>query len=413
MSKNIIMHIDVNSAFLSWQASYEKQLGIERDIRDIPSVIGGNEKNRHGIVLAKSVPAKKYKIKTGESLFETRQKCSNILIVPPNYNVYTKASRKLREFLYTFTPDVEPFSIDECFIRFTNMGKEESIDKSNFIRTSIKKIFGYTVNIGISENKLLAKMAGNFEKPNKCHTCFPNEVKDKLWPLPIGELFMVGKKTKAKLEKIGIHTIGDLANYDYNIISTILKSHGKLIYNYSWGIDNSTFSNKENMKSIGNSSTLKFDVTDKETAHAIILSLVESTSWRLRESKACCNVISIGIKYSDFSYISRQKKIILSTNSTDFIYKNICNLFDKTWNNNPIRQLGVSVSNLEFGTIKQISIFDNTIINKSSNLDKTIDTIRKKYGDTSIIRGVFANSDFQPLLGGYPSDEYIGMKSIL
>ncbi|QSX06316.1 DNA polymerase IV [Sedimentibacter sp. zth1] len=413
MSTNIIMHIDVNSAFLSWQATHEKQIGIERDIREVPSVIGGNEKSRHGIVLAKSVPAKKYKIQTGESLFEARQKCPNLLVVPPDYNIYTKASKKLREFLKTFTPDVEPFSIDECFIRFTDMSREKAIKMSHHIRTKIHEMFGYTVNIGISENKLLAKMAGDFEKPNKCHTCFPNEIKDKMWPLPVGDLFMVGRKTNQKLEKIGIHTIGDLANYDYNALSALLKSHGRLIYNYSWGKDNSEFKGEEQIKSVGNSSTLKFDVTDKETAHTILLSLIEVTAWRLREAKAYCTVVSIGIKYSDFSYLSRQRKLSFTTDCTNTIYENICNLFDNIWDGNPIRQLGVGVSDLDFSTSRQISIFEDNETKKNEDLDKTIDKIRYKYGDTSIIRGMFANTDFQPLLGGYPSDEYIGMSSNL
>lgn len=407
------MHIDVNSAFLSWHAAYEKQLGIERDLRSIPSVIGGNEKSRHGIVLAKSIPAKKYNIQTGESLFEARQKCPNLLIVHPSYDVYTKASRVLREFLRTFTPDVEAFSIDECFIRFTDIDREKAMNLAYFIKDTINERFGYTVNIGISENKLLAKMAGDFEKPNKCHTCFLEEIKDKLWPLPVEDLFMVGRKTKQKLNRIGIYTIGDLANYDYNAIVALFKSHGKLIYDYAWGRDDSEFKGIENVKSVGNSSTLKFDVTDTDTAHIILLSLVEVTAWRLREIGAFCKVISVGIKYSDFFYISRQKKISFFTDCTNDIYENICKLFDDTWDKKPIRQLGVSVTDLEFRDIKQISLFQSNLSKKSEVLDKTIDKIRCRYGDTAIIRGMFANSDFQPLLGGYPSDEYIGMSSIL
>ena len=407
------MHIDVNSAFLSWHATHEKQIGVERDIREIPSVIGGNEKSRHGIVLAKSLPAKKFNIQTGESLFEARQKCPNLLVVLPDYNVYTKASKKLREFLKTFTPDVEAFSIDECFVRFTDIDREKAVSLAYLIKDRINEIFGYTVNIGISENKLLAKMAGDFSKPNKCHTCFPEEIKEKMWVLPVEDLFMVGRKTKQKLNKIGIQTIGQLANFDYNIILSLLKSHGNLIYNYAWGRDISVFHKVECVKSVGNSSTLRFDVTDTETAHIILLSLVEVTVWRLREINAYCNVISIGIKSSDFYYITRQRKLSYFTNCTNDIYKEVCKLFDEVWDKTPVRQLGVSLSNLEFRTVKQIDLFQSKFSLKSEILDKTIDKIRYKYGDTAVIRGIFANSDFQPLLGGYPSDEYIGMSSIL
>ncbi len=413
MSNTIIMHIDVNSAFLSWTAAYELQLGINRDIRNIPSVIGGNEENRHGIVLAKSVPAKKFKIQTGMSLMEARQLCPNLLIVPPNYQVYVRASKSLREFLNTFTPDVEVFSIDECFILFTDIDRVEAINLAYKIKENIKKYYGYTVNIGISTNKLLAKMAGDFEKPDKCHTCFPEEIKEKLWPLPVENLFMVGRRTKPKLNRWGIYTIGDLANADYKLISSMLKSHGRLIYAYANGLDASTFKPTIPIKSVGNSSTLKFDVEDEETAHLIILSLVEMTAWRLRESKMMCKVISVSIKNSEFGYISRQKKLPYFTDCTKDIYKNMCNLFDTTWDKRSIRQLGVSVSDLEEAKFQQMSIFKNRELLNNEKLDKVIDRIREKYGDTALIRGVFANSELAPLLGGYPDDEYPGMSSIL
>lgn len=409
----IVMHIDVNSAFLAWTAAYEKQLGIERDIREVPSVIGGNEQNRHGIVLAKSVPAKKFKIQTGMSLMEARNLCPNILVVPPNYQVYIRASKALREYLNTFTPDVEVFSIDECFLRFTDINREQAVVLAYGIKEGIKKNFGYTVNVGISTNKLLAKMAGDFEKPDKCHTCFPEEIERKLWPLDVGELFMVGRKTKPKLNRWGVYTIGDLAKVNPRLIFNYLGAHGRLIYAYANGIDASTFKPSPPMKSVGNSSTLKFDVSDIETAHAIILSLVEMTAWRLREAEMMCNVVNVSIKDKDFNYISRQKKLLYFTDCTKEIYKNICALFDKYWDGKPIRQLGVSVSDLEFAKFQQLSMFKDRNALNNEKLDKVIDSIREKYGDTSIIRGVFANSELAPLLGGYPDDEYPGMSSIL
>lgn len=410
---SIVMHIDVNSAFLSWTAAYEQQQGIERDIRNIPAVIGGNEKNRHGIVLTKSIPAKKFKIQTGMSLMEARQLCLNLLVVPPNYQIYTRASKALREFLSTYTPDVEPFSIDECFLRFTDKSREQAISLAHNIREGVKETFGYTVNIGISTNKLLAKMAGDFEKPDKCHTCFPEEIETKLWPLPVEDLFMVGRRTKPKLNRWGIYTIGDLAKTDPKFIFNRLGVYGRMIYSYANGIDASTFKPAPPIKSVGNSSTLKFDVTDVETAHAIILSLVEMTAWRLREAEMMCKVVSVGIKDKNFGYISRQKKLQYFTDCTNDIYKNICNLFDRHWDGRPIRQLGVSVSDLEFAKFQQLSLFKDRNTLNNEKLDKVIDSIREKYGDTAIIRGVFANSELSPILGGYPDDEYIGMSSIL
>ena len=407
------MHVDVNSAFLSWTAAYEKQMGLDRDIRTVPSVIGGNEENRHGIVLAKSVPAKKYKIQTGESLFEARNKCPNLLIVPPDYKVYVKASKALRELLKTYTPEVEVFSIDECFLRFTDISREEAVSLSYEIKDSVREKFGYTVNIGVSTNKLLAKQAGDLEKPDKCHTIFVDEIKEKLWILPVEDLFMVGRRTKPKLNKWGIYTIGDLANADYQLISSMLKSHGRMIYNYAWGRDNSVFKPKDPIKSVGNSSTLKSNVTDKQTAHVILLSLTEMTAWRLREANMNCRVVSVSIKDSDFGYSAKQKKLMYFTDCTRDIYMNICDLFDELWDERPIRQLGVSVSDLEYSSFKQINIFQDRLSRKNEIFEKGVDKIRSKYGDKSVSRGLFANSNLKPFLGGYPDDDYPGMGSIL
>ncbi len=407
------MHIDVNSAFLSWTAAYEKQIGIDRDIREVASVIGGKEESRHGIVLAKSVIAKKFKIQTGMSLMEARKLCPDLLVVPPNYSIYVRASKVLRDYLTTYTPDVRVFSIDECFLRFTDLKREEALKLAYKIKDAVREKFGYTVNVGVSENKLLAKQAGDLEKPDKCHTMFLDEIKNKLWALPVEELYMVGRKTKPKLNKLGIFTVGDLANSDYNLISSMLKSHGRLIYNYAWGRDNSNFEEKAPIKSVGNSSTIKFNVTDEETAHVILLSLTEMTAWRLREANMSCRVVNVSIKDKDFNCSSKQRKLVCFTDCTRDIYKNICSLFDELWDKSPIRQLGVSVSDLEFSNVKQLNIFQDELSVKNELLDKAVDKIRAKFGDEAIMRGVFANSDLKPILGGYPDDEHPGISSIL
>ncbi len=256
-------------------------------------------------------------------------------------------------------------------------------------------------------------MAGDFKKPNMCHTCFPEEVKVKMWPLPVGDLFMVGRRTEVKLKNYGINTIGDLAKSDFNFISHVFKSHGRLIYAYANGHDVSEFKLAGPIKSVGNSSTLKFDVEDIETAHAIILSFVEMTAWLLREAGMSCRVVSVSIKDRDFGYISRQKKLSFFTDSTNVIYKNICSLFDKNWDKRPIRQLGVGVSDLEESKFQQMSIFKDRNMLNNEKLDKVIDKIREKYGETSVIRGVFANSELNPLLGGYSDSDYPAMSSIL
>ncbi|EOC99743.1 DNA polymerase Y family protein [Caldisalinibacter kiritimatiensis] len=413
----IIMHIDVNSAFLSWQAAYNKQIGIETDIRDIPAVVGGNQATRHGIVLAKSLPAKKLGIKTGESLMEARTKCKDLVVVPPNYSLYIKSHKALINLIKEYSPYVSVFSIDECFMDYTGMEQHfgPPLEAAYKIKNRIYNELGFTVNIGISINKLLAKQASELHKPNKVNTLYPNEIKEKLWPLPVEELFMVGSRTKSKLNNIGIYTIGDLANSDYELISSKLKSHGRLIYQYAWGRDDSklNYSNYIPFKSVGNGSTIPFDIEDRETAHKILLSLVETTTRRLRQANMQCRVITIGIKTSEFHRFTHQKKILSFTNSTVEIYEITKALFDEVWDGAPIRKFSVRLSELTSCNINQLTFFDNQNKIKLEKIDKTIDSIRDKYGDKAIIRATFLHSGLKPMLGGFGAEDYPVMTSIL
>ncbi len=412
-----IMHIDVNSAFLSWQAAYNKQVGIEGDIREIPAVIGGNEERRHGIVLAKSILAKKAGIKTGESLMEARTKCRNLTVIPPNYDIYIKSSKALINLVKEYSPYISIFSIDECFLDYTGMEKHfgDPVSAAYEMKDRIQDELGFTVNIGISTNKLLAKQGSELEKPNKVHTLYPDEIKEKLWPLPVGELFMVGRKTEPKLNRIGIYTIGDLANSDYNLISLNLKSHGRLIYNYAWGRDNSQFNRQEYIpfKSVGNGSTIHFDVEDKETAYKILLSLVETTTRRLREAGMQCRVVSISLRSSEFLNSGHQRKLMSFTDSTREVYEITKELFDELWDGSAIRQFNVRLSDIISSEITQLSIFDRKDMEKMKKLDSAIDSIRNKYGKQAIMRATFVNSGLKSMIGGYASEEYPAMSSII
>lgn len=410
--KSTVMHIDVNSAFLSWHSAYYRQIGIKNDFLNSPTVIGGNEKKRHGIVLAKSIPAKKSGVKTGQSLMEARLACPNLKIIHPRYDVYVKASKGLREFLKTYTPEVDVFSIDECFINFTDKNTDY-IALAYEIKDKIRRNFGYTVNIGVSNNKLLAKQASEFEKPNKVHTLYKEEIEDKLWPLDVSELFMIGRRTAPKLKKLGINTIGELANCDYDLLVAALKSHGKLIYNYSWGIDDSLFSQKNDIKGIGNGNTISFDVEERQVAYKIIMSLCENVGMRLRKENKLCRVVSIGIKNKNFKYSIKQKKIDYYTSSTEEIIEVSKELFDKLWDKSPIRHMNIRVSDFVDKNKKQMNFFEKEDLLQKERLDETIDKIREKYGDYSIIKASYLDSGIEPIMGGYPSEEYPDMKSIL
>lgn len=413
----LIFHIDVNSAYLSWEAAYRLQQGERIDLRKIPSVVGGSEELRHGIVLTKSIPAKKFGIQTGETLFNARLKCPNLVVVPPKYWLYMQCSKYMHQILEEYTPNIQRFSVDESFLDFSNMENLYSnyMILAENIKERIKRELGFTVNIGISNNKLLAKVASDFKKPDRVHTLFPNEIKEKMWPLPVEDLFMVGRATAPKLHNININTIGDLANYDIDILKNKFKSHGQVIYNYANGIDDSEVrkSNYIEMKGIGNSTTMAFDVEDKETAHKVLLSLCETVTMRLRDSQNCCNVVSVSIRGSDLIFYSRQKKLIVQTDSTRKIYETACYLFDNVWKGNPVRHLGVHITDFCDNDFYQSSFFDTFNYEKDRKLNKAIDEIRLKYGNKSVVRSCFINSGLSPMCGGVGEEDYPLMSAML
>ncbi len=393
----IIFHIDVNSAFLSWEATYRLEvLGEELDIRTIPSVIGGSEAERHGIVLAKSTPAKRYDIQTAEPLAHARRKCPNLMIIPPNHSLYIEKSRQFVAFLKQFTPDVEPYSIDEVFCDFT--GTEHLYGSPSLwarkLADQIREELGFTVNIGISSNRLLAKMASDFEKPDKVHTLFPEEIPDKMWPLDIRDLFFVGKASEQKLRTLGIHTIGDLARTDKNFLRHHLKKHGETIWDFAHGIDQGAITKEATPqnKGYGNSITVSYDVTDADTAHMILLSLCETVGARIRADQTYVSVVGVSITDCNFRHTSHQKALTSATNVTYRIYEKVCELFDELWDGTPIRLLNVFTSRATEEQSFQYSIFDSDKYERLAKLDKAIDSIRDKFGESSVQRACFINS---------------------
>lgn len=413
-----IMHIDVNSAFLSWQAVYNLQKGDKVDLRQIPSVVGGSQADRHGIVLAKSIPAKKYGINTGEVLWQARQKCPDLVIVPPDYELYIKCSDALAEILKDHSPRIQRFSIDEAFLDYSGMSENfgPPVPYAHALKEKIKKTLGFTVNIGIGPNKLLAKVAGDLKKPDMVHTLLNREeMEKKMWPLPVQDLFMVGRASKKKLNDIAVYTIGDLAKCDPKILKYKLKSHGILIWQYANGLEESPVHEGYNiiMKGIGNSTTIRFDVTDRKTAYKVLLSLTESVAYRLRRAQAVCGVVSVAIRTSELNMYSHQRKLFNRTDVTNEIYKNVVELFNEVWQGEPIRHLGVRVTDFSSSEFTQFSIFDTKDIAKKQALDSAIDRIRNRYGNSIIKRAVLADGQFHAMTGGMGADEYPVMSTIL
>lgn len=384
-----ILHVDVNNAFLSWTAVDRLKRGETLDIRTIPAIIGGDEQQRKGIVLAKSNIAKQFGIKTGEPIYFARKKCPNIQIFNSNFNVYRTYSNALRQLLSEYTDQIEPFSIDECFLDMTHflLPNETLLQKAYEINKRVKEELGFTVNIGVSNNKLLAKMASDFTKPDKVHTLFQEEIEKKMWILPVSELFMVGKKSIPKLENMGIKTIGDLARRKQEELIHKFGKFGKMIWEYANGIDTSpVIAIEEKPKGIGNSVTLPYDFSDRSQIQQVLLTLVEQVTYRLRRQNLLASVVNVQIKTNQFKVFSHQRKLEMPTDSTKNIYLEAKELLKTLYQGIPIRLLGVRVDSLSEKEEQQISLFDTKQNEKQERLDETIDELKQKYGYHVITR---------------------------
>lgn len=411
---SIIFHMDANSAYLSWTAVQLLESGSNLDIRKIPAAIAGDPNNRHGIILTKSIPAKKFNVKTGESILEAKKKCPNLEIFPPDYPHYLNCSNAMFEILEEYSEVIERFSIDECWMDFTASQRKfgDPIEAATRIKERIKKELGFTINVGVSTNKLLAKMASELKKPDLLHTLWPGEIQEKMWPLPVSKLFFVGRATTKKLKSCGINTIGELAGANPSHIKTILKpAHGTLVQNYANGIDHSPVlpNGTIGRKGVGNSITIAYDVNCPEEANKVILALTERVGLRLRHLNAYAKVVAISICSSEFSYYGHQIKLLNPISATSDIYAIARKLFIDAWKGEKIRKLGVHVSELTTDNLHQYSLFESADTEKSTKMDTAIDQIRKKYGDRSIIRGTFANGTVDPLQGGVNDGDFLMM----
>lgn len=386
--ERITLHVDVNNAFLSWTAVDKLKHGETLDIRTIPAIIGGDEKQRKGVVLAKSPIAKKFGIQTGEPIYFARKKCPNLQIFQSNFKVYYQYSNALYELLCEYTDKIERFSIDECFMDMTNYLKNRKpYEIALEINKRVKEKFGFTVNIGIANNKLLAKMASDFEKPDKIHTLYKSEIKTKMWSLPVSELFMVGKKSLPKLEKMHIKTIGDLAQKDKLELIKAFGKYGRKIWEYANGIDDSdVIYEEQEPKCVGNSVTLPYDFSDIEKIKEVLLSIAEQTTYRLRKHGLYASVVNVQIKTKDFKVFSHQGKMETATNSTKMIYEEAKKLLEELYKGVPIRLIGVRVDGLSKKDEIQISLFDNKQNEKQEKIDLVLDKIKDKYGYNAITR---------------------------
>lgn len=393
----VYFHIDVNNAFLSWEALYRmKEQGKTEDIRTLDAIIGGDISKRHGVVLAKSQSAKRYGVRTGEPVVSAMKKCPHLKSFSPHMWYYKKRSRELMELFSKYAPVVDQYSIDEAFLDMTGTYAlyGDPVAFAHRLKDEIRDTLEFTVNIGISSNRLLAKMASDFTKPDKVHTLFPEEIPEKMWPLPIEDLFYVGRSTASRLHSLGIHTIGDIAASDVNVLRSHFKSHGEVIYNFANGIDLTLEDRTEAVqKGYGNSTTIPYDIKDAEDAYHTIMGLCESVCSRMRKDNVQALVLSVEIKDSNFVVKRHQRTLLSPTDVTDECYQIACSLFDELWDGSPIRLIGVTANKVTENGMRQLNLFDMESHDKLKNLDSALDSIREKYGTDAVKRGSFINKE--------------------
>lgn len=392
----IIMHIDVNNAFLSWTATKMVKEG-KKDLRKTYAIIGGDEKQRSGIVLAKSPLAKKKGVVTGETIYNAKKKCPYLEVYPPEFSYYKKMSNALFNLISKYTPDLEKMSIDECFIDYTPIMHiyGDPLKFAYNLKNEVKKTLGFTVNVGIANNKLCAKMASDFSKPDKVHTLFKTEIKTKMWPLPIDELFGVGKKTAIKLKNLNINTVEDLALTDKDKLKPIFKNMTDDLIDSAWGRGSDLVeSSIEPPKGIGNETTLNHNIFSKEELHQYLLALSENVTIRLRKQNKYASVVVVTLKNKYFKRFSHQKKLVNATNITEEVYKTAKEVLDEMKVDDGIRLIGVRLDGLKDEVNHQVSLFENLEEREETkNLDKAIDDLKEKYGFKIIKKASLINDN--------------------
>ena len=384
-----ILHVDVNNAFLSWTAVDMLKKGSKVDIREMASVIGGDENRRSGIVLAKSPKAKMFGISTGETLYQARMKCPGVRVYPVNHKLYKECSEQLYQLLLQYTDKIERFSVDECFLDMTDcLLGDTLLNKAHEINKRVKNELGFTVNVGVARNKLLAKTASDFTKPDRVHTLFEEEIATKMWPLPVSELFMLGRRTIPKLYNMRIKTIGQLAKTDKQLMIKKFGKHGLMMWEYANGIDNSEVHYQyERPKGVGNSTTLPIDISDISKLEEILLALTEQVTYRLRRYNLLANVVNVQLRTKDFEDKSHQRKLPEATSNTKDIYAEAKELLHEMYiKGTPIRLIGMRVDNLIEKDELQLSLFSHQDSEKQEKIDKVVDDLKQKYGYNSITR---------------------------
>lgn len=378
-----ILHIDCNKFYASVECLYRPE------IRNKPVAVGGDPEQRHGIILTKNELASKYNIKVGEPLWSAKQKCPDLVIVPPNYPLYLRFSKLARKIYEDYSEFIEPFGLDESWIDVTGCQKS-GVEIAEEIRSRVKFELGITVSIGVSFNKIFAKLGSDYKKPDAVTVISQDNFRDIAWSLPCGDLLMVGRSTEAKLRSYGVNTIGDIANADVNMLKSLLGKNGEMLWCFANGQDSSPVKHKDeirDIKSVGNSTTTPRDLVDNDEVKAVLRVLCESVSRRLREQGVKGRTITIYVRSNDLISFTRQRRVKLHTDLSTEILDCAFDLFCKNYNwFKPIRSVGVSVS--DFDVDFQQFDFDGTVEKreKLERLETTVDCLKRRFGNYCIVR---------------------------
>ncbi len=388
MKERVILHSDLNNFYASVECLYHPEY------RGKPLAVLGDPEARHGVVLAKNYEAKSHDVKTGDPMWMAKQKCPDIIFVPPHYDLYMKHSKLVREIYAEYTDKVEPYGLDECWLDVTGStmlfgSGQEIADK---LRERIKFELGVSVSVGVSFNKIFAKLGSDMKKPDATTVIESERFKEIVYPLPVKELLYVGRATHNKLRRKGIFTIGDLADTNPENLRFWLGKMGIVLWQFANGLDTSPVSNigaKSMIKTVGNSTTAPRDLISNEDIKITLMVLSESVSARLREYGFICRTVQIGIRDNELNWIERQGKLEIPNRTAKSIFELAFSLFKKHTNGKPIRSLSVRACDLEPIDHVQLSLLpDVSQLQKQEELEAAMDDLRNRFGHFSVQKGL-------------------------
>ena len=387
-SERVILHSDMNNFYASVECRYHPEF------RGRPMAVCGNPELRHGIILAKNEEAKRFGVKTGEPIWQAVQKCPELVFAEPHYDHYADYSRMAKEIYSDYTDQVESFGLDECWLDVSGstrlFGEGKTIAEE--IRKKVRTELGVTVSVGVSFNKIFAKLGSDLKKPDAVTQIDREDVKERIWPLPVSELLYVGRATRNKLAKYGIFTIGELASSQAEFLRYILGKSGVTLWNFANGRDLSPVSEigaERRIKSIGNSTTTPRDLTREEEVKITLYLLCESVAARLRKHDFVCTTVQLYLRDCDLFGYERQGRLLLPSANAEDLFNTSFSLYHEARVTKPIRSLGVRASGLSVQEHVQLSLLpEERNMQRQDRLDRAVEELRERYGRTSVQRGI-------------------------